>query len=75
MDNVSCIRKYFPEPGELVIANSDREWCDMVSFYLHNPEARKEIIDAGQQRVLQEHTYHHRVQKIFEIMKITRHTL
>jgi len=75
VDNVSCIRKYFPEPGELVIANSDREWCDMVSFYLHNPEARKEIIDAGQQRVLQEHTYHHRVQKIFEIMKITRHTL
>lgn len=68
VDSVRCIKKYFPIDGEMVIAQNDREWVDLVNYYLKRPDEKVEIINAGRRRVLAEHTYHHRVQNMINIM-------
>jgi spore maturation protein CgeB len=68
VDSVACINKYFPGEGELVMASNEREWVDLIHYYLENPEKRGDIIAAGQKRVLNEHTYHHRARQILGIM-------
>jgi spore maturation protein CgeB len=68
VDSVACINRYFPGPCEIVMAENDREWVDLVEFYLENPEKKEAIIRAGQKRVLDEHTYHHRAQQMINIM-------
>lgn len=68
VDSVKCINKYFPGANEMVMAKNDREWVDLVEFYLENPERKNAIIQAGRKRVLDEHTYHHRAQQMLDIM-------
>lgn len=65
-DNVACIRKYFKD-DEIVIINSKEEWFDKIKYYIENPNERLEIIMKGRERVLQDHTYHNRAQKIINI--------
>lgn len=67
VDNVECIKRYFVTGEELVIAETPKEWCEMVYFYLKNPDKRISIIAAGKQRVLRDHTYHNRVDKMIAI--------
>jgi spore maturation protein CgeB len=71
VDNVACIKKYFKPGIELVIAENDDEWIDMVYYYLKNPEKRKSIIEAGKSRVLNDHTYHNRVEQIIKMKKMS----
>lgn len=66
-DDVSCIRKYFVNDKEIVIAASKPEWFDKIDFYIRNPNKRSRIIDAGKKKVLEQHTYHHRVGRILDI--------
>lgn len=66
-DDVECIRKYFIEDKEIVIAKNKRDWFEKISYYLNNPEKRLPIIKAGRERVLKDHTYHNRVKKITEL--------
>jgi len=66
-DDISCIRKYFKEGEEIVIARNKRDWYDKINFYIVNSEKRKIIIDAGRKRVLRDHTYHNRVNQIIDI--------
>lgn len=61
IDAVLTITKYFLEDKEIVVAHSDADWREKIEHYLANPEKRGPIIQAGRQRVLKEHTYHHRV--------------
>lgn len=68
VDSVSCIKKYFPGNGEIVMAKNDREWVELVNYYLENPEKREAIMQAGRKRVLEEHTYHHRAQQMINIV-------
>lgn len=68
VDSVSCIKKYFSGPGEIVMADNDREWVELIHHYLHNPDDREAIINAGHKRVLGQHTYHHRAQQMINIM-------
>lgn len=70
VDNVACIKKYFKPGIEMAIAENDAEWIEMVHYYLRNPEKRKPIIEAGKLRVLNDHTYHKRIEQIIQIMKI-----
>ena len=63
-DDVACIRKYFKEDEEIVIAKNRDDWFDKIEFFIRNPEERISIIDAGKRRVLAEHTYHHRVSEM-----------
>lgn len=63
-DDVACIRTYFKENEEIVIAKNKDDWFDKIEFFIRNPEKRIPIIEAGRKRVLAEHTYHHRVSQM-----------
>lgn len=67
-DNVACVAKYFELDKEIVIANNASEWREKVMYYLNDDEARLKIIEAGRQRVLRDHTYHHRVNQMLHIV-------
>ena len=67
-DNVKAVRKYFDE-NELVMVENTDDWFEKIDFYLRNPEKRTPIIQAGQRKVLREHTYHNRVEQIARIYK------
>ena len=69
VDNVACIKKYFDAGKEMIIAENDKEWFEMVEHYLHNPDERLPIIEAGRLRVLRDHTYHNRAEQIMAIAK------
>lgn len=66
-DDVACIRKYFKENEEIIIAKNTKEWFEKINYYIKNPDLRLSIIDAGRKRVLRDHTYHNRVRQIIEI--------
>ncbi len=66
-DDVACIRKYFVEGKEIVIAGNKADWFDKIAYYMKNPDKRKPIIEAGKKKVLNEHTYHNRVAQIVDI--------
>lgn len=65
-DNVAVLKKYFNE-NELVIAENTNDWFEKIDYYIKNPEKRLPIIKAGRKKVLENHTYHHRVQQIIDI--------
>jgi spore maturation protein CgeB len=66
-DNVACIQRYFKKGSEMIVGENDRDWVEKIHFYLKNPDERLEIINAGKARVLAEHTYIHRAQKMIDI--------
>lgn len=66
-DDVACIRKYFKDGEEMIIAKNKEDWFEKINFYMKNPEKRDAIIKAGQRRVLLEHTYHNRVDTFIDI--------
>lgn len=66
-DDVACIRKYFKEDEEIVIAKDRDDWFQKIDYYIKNPEKRLPIIEAGRKRVLEEHTYHNRVEQMISI--------
>lgn len=65
-DNVGVLRRLFAE-DELVIADSGSDYRDKVEHFLRHPEERVSRAEAGRKRVLSEHTYHHRAEKIMEL--------
>lgn len=67
VDNVACIRKYFIPGIEVVIADNGDDWLEKIHHYLRHPEERLPIITEGRQRVLSEHTYHHRAAQMIDI--------
>lgn len=66
-DDVACIRKYFKDGEEIVIAKDKNDWLEKINYYVRNPERRDKIIKAGMARVLADHTYHNRVQELIGI--------
>ena len=66
-DNVACIKKYFKDGEEVVIAKDEKDWYEKIKYYIENPGKRGKIIKAGRERVLKEHTYHNRVKQIIDI--------
>jgi len=46
-DDVSCIRRYFREDEEIVIARSSEEWLDKIRYYIEHPDKRDTIMRAG----------------------------
>lgn len=66
-DNVECLRKYFREDEEIVIAKDKDDWFSKIDYYMNHPDEREKIIKAGQVRVLKDHTYHNRVEALLKI--------
>ncbi len=58
------------EPGrEVVVFQDVSEIPDLIRHYLKHPAERKAIGERGRQRVLQEHTYRHRLEQIIARMR------
>lgn len=68
-DDVACIRKYFKESEEIVIAKDTKDWLEKIDYFLRYPEKRIPIMEAGRKKVLNEHTYHNRVNQILDIYR------
>lgn len=68
-DDVACIRRYFKDGEEIVIAADKNDWFEKINYYIKNPDKRLSIIEAGRKKVLAEHTYHNRVEQIIDIYK------
>lgn len=66
-DDVECIRKYFKDGKEIVIAKNVDDWFEKIHYYMANPQERQKISEAGKVRVLAEHTYHNRIQSLLEL--------
>jgi len=71
-DDVACIRKYFKDGEEIVIAKDKDDWFDKIEYFFRYPEKRIPIIEAGKKKVLEKHTYHNRVEQIVDIYKTKR---
>jgi spore maturation protein CgeB len=67
VDDVACLRRYFDDGTEIVIARDRADWFDKLDHFLARPEERAAIAAAGQRRVLSEHTYHHRANHMLTI--------
>jgi len=60
------------EPGkELVCYREPEEVPDLVRYFLAHPEERRRIVRAARARVLAEHTWAHRVQRILTQLRET----
>ncbi len=68
-DDVRCIRKYFKEGEEIVIATNQKDWFDKIEHYLRHPDDRLKIIEAGYRRVKRDHTYKNRVSELIRLYK------
>ena len=65
-DYVGPIRKYFTE-NELVLASKSDEWFEKIHYFMKNPEKRIPYIQAGQKKVLENHTYVNRARQFIDI--------
>ena len=68
-DDVACIRKYFIEGKEIIIAKNRNDWFEKIDYYIKNTDKRLPVIEAGRKRVLKEHTYHNRVNQMLAMYK------
>jgi spore maturation protein CgeB len=60
------------EPGrEIVTFHSEDDMISKIRFYLQNDRLRKKIAEAGQRRVLREHTYEIRIREMCDIIEQT----
>lgn len=69
VNNVSCINKYFVHGEEIYIARDSKDRYDIIHTLLWDDALRQRIAHAWQQRVLREHTYHHRATTLLELYK------
>ncbi|MFW5488826.1 MAG: CgeB family protein [Desulfovibrio sp.] len=57
------------EPGrEVAVYKSPAEATDMARHYLEHPEERQAVTQAARKRVLAQHTYEHRMEKLMRAM-------
>jgi hypothetical protein len=66
------LSKYFEEDKEIIFYRSDKELVDKVKFYLRpeNHSLRLSMKQAARYRAENEHTWHHRFEKIFKELNI-----
>jgi len=54
---------------EIICYRHVDELFQLIDYYLKNPQERQKIADAGFKRVINEHTYHHRMKRLLEIYR------
>ena len=55
--------------GEMIVYNDLEECIALFRWYHERPEARKQIIHKARTRILNEHTYAHRLERITQIVR------
>ncbi|SKB26226.1 Glycosyl transferases group 1 [Parapedobacter luteus] len=63
-------RKYFTAE-ELVIAETPQDFIEAFRYFTANPESRLPYISKMQDKVLKNHTYHHRIEKLLAMFGMT----
>jgi hypothetical protein len=62
------LNELFHVGKEIVTYNNVEDLLEKIHYYLSHDNEREQIAIAGQKRALQEHTYHHRVNKIMDYL-------
>ena len=57
---------YFTPHEEIVAYHSMDQLFQLIDYYMQHPHLRKTIAQNGQQRVIHEHTFLHRIKKLLE---------
>lgn len=69
MDARADAMTLFEDRKHLVFYKDADELISLAKFYLDNPEERKKIAKNGRKVTLEKHTYKHRLEEIFAIIK------
>ena len=64
-----CPQDWFKDGDEIVLYKNNYNLLKKVKFYLNNDQERIRIANNGYNRLLKEHTYEHRIKKIFQIVQ------
>lgn len=67
-DYRSDLVNLFDIEKEVVFFRDKCQMRELILYFLAHPEKRKEIADRAQKRVLNEHTFEHRMQRLVDIM-------
>lgn len=68
VDYRSEMSELFNAGHEIICFKDLNDAREKIRYYLNNPEARAEISARGRERVLREHTYEQRMEKMFEFI-------
>jgi len=68
-DHRRQIEDLFDPGSEVICFHDPGEIKDLVRFYLHHDTARNKVAARARRRVLAEHTYEHRIEVIFRVMR------
>lgn len=66
------IPELFEIDREIVCYNDPEEAHDKITYYLAHPEERNRILTAARKRILQEHTYPHRMDRLLQSVEAIR---
>ena len=69
-DYCKGMENYFDLKKEIAIAANPAEWFGKIDYYLRHEKERKEIQEAGTKKIMNNHTYRHRVKQIIELLEI-----
>jgi len=68
-DDREQLFEHFEPDKETAVFSSPEEARDKAGFFLSHPEERERIAQAAHKRVLDQHTYLHRVSELIEVMR------
>lgn len=66
------LSEFFEPQREIACFSGPDDVADRVRHYLAHPEERQAVIAAARERILREHTYKRRAEKILQILRSTR---
>lgn len=66
-DYIPGMERYFDLGKEIIAVKSPEEWFAKIDYYINHESERKKIQKKGTERVLQEHTYSHRVKQLLDL--------
>ncbi len=61
-------KEFFELDKEIVCFKNTSDLKDKIRYFLKHPEERKHIAQKGMERVLAQHTYHHRLKKMLRFI-------
>lgn len=72
LQRVPGVGEFFEEGKEIVCFDTAEEMLDKIRHYLSHEEERRRIAEAARARVLRDHTWERRVQKMLRLMQEVR---
>lgn len=67
VDDQKDVKSLFEDGKHLVIFKDIEDLREKIAHYLNNPEEREKIAEQGYAKVIQKHTYLHRIEKLIQL--------